>query len=73
MFLGGLIVSMLAGFLLASWTVSGIVPAYAAPPFARSEARIAAPTDGWREAGYERIGLWEQPRAGDYAEGSSRL
>lgn len=72
--LGGVIVSMLAGFMLASWAIAGITPAYAAPPtFARSEPRVIG-TDSWREAGYDRIGLWEQPDAADlHAEGSSRL
>lgn len=71
--LGASVVSMLAGFLLASWTLAGIAPAYAAPAaFARSEPRVAA--KGWREAGYARIGLWEQPEAETHhAEGSSRL
>ncbi len=71
--LGGLFLSLMAGFLLASWTVAGITPAYAAPPvIARAESRIV--TDGWRDAGYERIGLWEQPRADMLqAAGSSRL
>lgn len=71
--LAGLIISLMAGFLLASWTIAGIIPAYAAPPsMASSEPRIV--TDGWREAGYERIGLWEQPRAEALqAAGSSRL
>ncbi|WBH17209.1 hypothetical protein [Sphingomonas radiodurans] len=75
MVIGGLIVSMLAGFLLASWALAGITPAYAAPPtFARSEPRIVTPTDRWREAGYARIGLWEEPQANDgYTDGSSRL
>lgn len=72
---GGLIVSLLAGFLLASWTVAGIVPAYAAPPaLAREEPRRIMPDDSWREAGYARIGLWEEPRFDpDQADGSSRL
>lgn len=71
--LGGLFLSLMTGFLLASWTFAGITPAYAAPPvIARDEPRIV--TDGWREAGYERIGLWEQPRADMLqAAGSSRL
>ncbi len=69
----GAMCSLVAGFLLASWTVAGITPAYAAPPvIAQSEPRIV--TNGWREAGYERIGLWEQPRADTLqAAGSSRL
>ena len=69
----GLLVSLMVGFLLASWTVAGIVPAHAAPPaFASSEPQTI--TDKWREAGYERIGLWEQPRAEALqAAGSSRL
>jgi hypothetical protein len=72
--LGGVLASLLAGFMLASWTVAGIMPGYAAPPaVARLEPRIVAPSDSWREAGYDRIGLWEQPRADGYAEGSSRL
>ena len=58
----GLLVSLVTGFLLASWTIAGIIPAHAAPPaFAASEPEPA--TDRWREAGYDRIGLWEQPRA----------
>lgn len=71
--LAGLFVSLMAGFLLASWTIAGIIPAYAAPPIiAASEPVIV--TDGWREAGYDRIGLWEQPRAEALqAAGSSRL
>lgn len=71
LFLGGLFVSLLGGFLLASWTVAGIIPAYAAPP----SLAQAAPSidDGWRGAGYERIGLWEEPRAEDLYAGSSRL
>lgn len=70
----GLIASLLAGFLLASWAVAGIVPAYAAPPaFARSGPRADPAADGWRDAGYERIGLWEQPQVTRQADGSSRL
>lgn len=69
----GLLVSLVTGFLLASWTIAGIIPAYATPPLiAQSEPQIV--TDGWREAGYDRIGLWEQPRAEMLqAAGSSRL
>ena len=75
LFMGGLIVSMLAGFLLASWAMAGITPAYGAPPaLAASQLRIASPNDGWREAGYSRIGLWEEPQLeAAYADGSSRL
>ncbi len=71
--LAGMFVSLMAGFLLASWTIGGISPAYAAPPsFASSDPVIV--TDGWREAGYDRIGLWEEPRADMLqADGSSRL
>lgn len=71
--LGGLLASLLAGFLLASWALAGIAPAYAAPPIAHEDSQRTVSQDSWREAGYERIGLWEQPRIGDYAEGSSRL
>ena len=72
--LGGLLASLLAGFLLASWAIAGIAPAYAAPPAASEYSQRSASEDSWREAGYERIGLWEQPRiVGDYADGSSRL
>lgn len=71
--LAGVFASLMAGFLLASWAIAGIVPAYAAPPaIAQSEPGMV--TDGWREAGYDRIGLWEQPRADTVqAAGSSRL
>ena len=69
--LGTMITSVLAGFLLASWTVGGIAPAHAAPPtLARSEP--IAFDDSWRAAGYARIGLWEEPTVG-HAAGSSRL
>ena len=79
-FLGGLVVSMLAGFLLASWAIAGITPAYAVPPAVSSsnvpgvasmDSSLAAP-DSWREAGYARIGLWEEP-SDLHADGSSRL
>lgn len=71
--LGTVITSVLAGFLLASWTVAGIAPAYAAPPtLEQSDAREAAVTDSWREAGYARIGLWDES-VPDHAAGSSRL
>jgi hypothetical protein len=74
MMLIGAAASLVAGFLLASWAVAGIVPAYAAPPaFARADPRDDAAADRWREAGYERIGLWEQPQVNDQADGSSRL
>jgi len=67
---------MLAGFLLASWAIAGITPAYAVPPAVSSsvasmESDLVAP-DSWREAGYARIGLWEEP-ADLHADGSSRL
>ena len=73
--LGALITSLLAGFLLASWVFTGIVPAHAAPPvIAALDSQAAPGTNSWHEAGYERIGLWEQPQAADlYAAGSSRL
>lgn len=73
--LGGLLTSLVAGFMLASWAVAGIVPAYAKPPaIAQLEPRVVPPTNGWHEAGYERIGLWEQASADRaYAAGSSRL
>ena len=58
--LSGLCTSLLAGLFIASWTVGGIQPAYAAPPrVERDPPHLVAPTDGWREAGYERMGLWE--------------
>lgn len=71
--MAGLLVSLVTGFLIASWTIAGIVPAYASPPaIERAEPQMVA--DTWREAGYDRIGLWEQPRAEMLqAAGSSRL
>ncbi|MDF2493676.1 hypothetical protein [Sphingomonas sp.] len=73
--LGALIASLVAGFLLASWVFTGIVPAHAAPPLIAGLDTQGVPgTNSWHEAGYDRIGLWEQPRAADlYAAGSSKL
>ncbi len=72
--LSGVFFSLLSGFFLASWTIAGIIPAHAVPPTLAQSDPPRIVTDGWREAGYERIGLWEQPRVADpYAVGSSRL
>ncbi len=43
--LGALITSLVAGFLLASWVFTGIVPAHAAPPV------IAAVLSGYGTTG----------------------
>ena len=43
--LGALITSLVAGFLLASWVFTGIVPAHAAPPVIAALDSQAVPGD----------------------------
>jgi hypothetical protein len=58
----GALTSMASGFLIASYTISGITPAYVAPPRPeRLTARVVPPSDDWREANYRHIGLWDEP------------
>ncbi|UVO51970.1 hypothetical protein M0208_16165 [Sphingomonas sp. SUN019] len=60
--LSGALASMAGGFLIASYTISGITPAYATPPRPeRMTARVVPPSDDWREANYRHIGLWDEP------------
>jgi hypothetical protein len=60
--LTGALASIMGGFLIASYTISGITPAYVAPPRPeRLTARVVSPSDDWREANYRHIGLWDEP------------
>ena len=75
--LSGMLVSMTAGFAIASWAFAGLSPANGAPPtIARPDTAAPAP-DSWRAAGYEKVGVWAEDSGISIAEaqaaGSSRL
>jgi hypothetical protein len=58
--LSGALASMAGGFLIASYTISGITPAYVAPPRPDRQSARIVPPDDWRDANYRRIGMWDE-------------